>query len=281
MLADLHVHTTASDGTDSPEEVVARAFTVGLSALAIADHDTLEGIQPAMEEGNRRNIEVIPGIELGTDYGGKEIHILGYMIDLEDRLLLKSLTYFRQTRRDRVNKIIKRLNRLGFPITRERVLEIAGSGSVGRPHIARAMVETGMVLSMEEAFDRYIGEGKPGFEPRVKCTPAQAVGIIIQSGGVPVLAHPGLCQSDELIAALLPEGLAGIEVHHPGHTPEMEKHYLKVCEQYCLLATGGSDYHGMENRKHNVLGARTVQYQTVERIKAVAFSNRNKAGYRN
>jgi len=270
MLADLHVHTTASDGAESPAEVVARASSIGLAALAIADHDTLEGIMPAVEEGRLRKVEVIPAVELGTGYKGQEIHLLGYLIDINDGALQEELAFFRNNRRDRVVKIINRLNRLGFPVTRERVMEIAGSGSVGRPHIARAMVETGRVATVEEAFDRFISEGKPGFEPRVKCSPAQGVGIIRRAGGVPVLAHPGLADADQLIEELIPGGLAGIEVYHPGHTPELVSHYLEVCGRLGLVATGGSDYHGTENRKHNLLGACTVHYRVVGLLKELA-----------
>lgn len=274
MLADLHVHTTASDGTDSPEEVVARAAAMGLGALAIADHDTLDGIQPALEEGRRRGLEVLPAIEMGTEHHGQEIHMLGYMIDINSGKLLEELDFFRRTRLDRVTRMVRRLNRLGFPITLRRVLEIAGPGSVGRPHIARAMVETGLVESMEEAFYLYIGEGKPGFEPRFKYSPARAVRLIRDAGGVAVLAHPGLAQADDRIPALITQGLQGIEVYHPGHTPGVAEHYLKTCRQYGLLATGGSDYHGMESKKHNLLGAFTVSCRVVEQIKELARANR-------
>ncbi|MHB8156296.1 MAG: PHP domain-containing protein [Desulfocucumaceae bacterium] len=274
MQADLHVHTTASDGTDSPEEVVARAAAIGLAALAVADHDTLEGIRPAQEEGRRKKVEVIAAIELGTEYRGQEIHVLGYLIDLEDKELQAQLEYFRSNRRSRVTRMVNRLNRLGIPITRDRVLEIAGSGSVGRPHIARAMVETGMVDSVDKAFSWYIADGRPGFEPRVKCTPAQAVQIIIKAGGVPVLAHPGLSNSDGLILSLISEGLAGIEVYHPGHDPQICERYLQICKNNGLIATGGSDYHGEESKKHNRLGFCTVDYQVVKRIRDLAEKNR-------
>ncbi len=276
MQADLHVHTTASDGTDSPGEVVARAALMGLGALAIADHDTLEGINAAVEEGRRRSLEVLPAIELGTGHRGREIHILGYMIDVDDEHLLSQLAFFRKARSERVIRMVDRLNKLGFPITLERVQEMAGYGSVGRPHIARAMVDQGFVGSVEEAFDRFIAEGRPGFEPRNKCTPAQAVHIIRRAGGVPVLAHPGLGQDDDLIPVLIPEGLQGIEAYHPGHFPEACRRYLDICGRYGLVATGGSDYHGMDS-KNNRLGACTVPLGVVDRIKILAQENRKKA----
>lgn len=274
MQADLHVHTTASDGTESPEEVVARAAAIGLGALGIADHDTLDGIQPAIDQGRSLGLEVLPAVELGTEYRGIEIHMLGYMIDINSRDLLDELAFFRQTRMERVTRMIGRLNRLGFSITLNRVLEIAGHGSVGRPHIARAMVESGLVESVEGAFERYIGEGRPGFEPRFKYTPAQAIRIIRLAGGVPVLAHPGLAEADYLIPALIPEGLQGIEVYHPSQTPQVSSHYLDLCRRCGLLATGGSDYHGPESKKQNRLGSVTVPYGVVDQIKSLARKNR-------
>ncbi len=276
MQADLHVHTTASDGTDSPEEVVAQAVSIGLKTLAVADHDTLEGIHPALEEGRRRNLEVIPAVELATDYSGREIHVLGYLVDIESGSLHSELAFFRRTRLERVTRMVHRLNGMGLAITLQRVLEIAGGGSVGRPHIARALVEKGFVESAEEAFGLYIGEGKPAFEPRFKYTPAQAVAVVRLAGGVAVLAHPGLSPDDGLIQELVPEGLQGIEVYHPCHTPEMVSHYLKLCRQYGLVATGGSDYHGKDHSKHNRLGACAVSRRVVEEIRLLARENREK-----
>ncbi len=274
MLADLHVHTTASDGSESPGQVVARAASLGLGALAIADHDTLEGIQPALEEGRRNRIIVLPAIELGTVYRDREVHMLGYLIDVNCEILLDHLVTFRKGRLERAEKMVGRLCRLGFPITYSRVKEIAGYGSVGRVHIARALMETGMVKSVEEAFNLYIGEGKPGYEPRLKCTPAEAVRLIRLAGGVAVLAHPGLSQAGELVPLLIPEGLQGVEVYHPVHSPLMIQHYLGVCRDYRLVATGGSDYHGMDSNKHNSLGSHTVGYRVVQELMDIARLNR-------
>ncbi|MFZ5596251.1 MAG: PHP domain-containing protein [Bacillota bacterium] len=273
MLADLHVHTTASDGTESPEGVVARAVLLGLGALAIADHDTMEGIPPAMEEGRRLGIDVLPAVEIGAEYGGREVHILGYMMDINDKPLLEELSFFRRARVERLGRIVGRLNDLGLPVTRERILEIAGSGSVGRPHIARALLETGKVGSVQEAFDLYLAEGKPGYEPRVRCDPARAVHLIRNAGGVPVIAHPGLSKAGELIPVLISEGLQGIEVYHPSHSPEAGEYYLGLCRAHGLLATGGSDYHGEGSKKHSHLGASTVHYRVVEQLRGLAEKN--------
>lgn len=278
MLADLHVHTTASDGTESPEEVVAQAASTGLGALAVADHDTVEGIEPAVEEGRRRGLEVLPAIELGTEHLGREIHMLGYMIDVCSPEFLEELAFFRDTRLERVTRMVARLNRLGLRISLQRVLEIAGSGSVGRPHIARALVEKGLAWSVEEAFNRYIGEGRPGFEPRFKYSPARAVRLVRRAGGVAVLAHPGLAGAEYLVPPLVTEGLLGIEVYHPGHSPEVIKFLLGLCQQYGLVATGGSDYHGPGGDRNNRLGACTVPGRVVEQIKALARAVRKEGG---
>lgn len=267
MLADLHVHTTASDGTDSPATVVARAAEIGLAALAVADHDTLEGIREAERAGARYGVEVLPAIELGTELGGREIHILGYLLDPDDPVLQEHLAFFRQSRRQRAVRMVEKLRHMGFGVTHNRVLEIAGGGSVGRPHIARALVETGMVNSLGEAFEKYIGSGRPAYEPRIKYPPSEAVRLIRSSGGVAVFAHPGMAGCDALIPGLVEAGLQGLEVYHPGHDTATSEHYRRLCRQYNLLATGGSDYHGSSHREHKKLGAATVDYRVVQEMK--------------
>lgn len=270
MLADLHVHTTASDGTDSPSGVVSRSAELGLAALAIADHDTLEGVEEAVEAGHRYGVEILPAIELGTELGGREIHILGYLVDLHDRDFLAQLAFFRRARRDRAVKMVEKLRKLGFPVTYERVLEIAGGGSVGRPHVARALMEKGVVESREEAFNLYIGNGKPAYEPRSKLSPGEAVRLIRKAGGVAVFAHPGMAGCDAIIPSLVEKGLQGLEVYHPGHDALVSRHYLQICREHQLLATGGSDYHGIDHREHSLLGVVTVSYQVVLDMKRLA-----------
>lgn len=278
MLADLHVHTTASDGTDSPEKVVSLSASIGLGAVAICDHDTLEGTQPAVDEAQKHpHLEILPAIELSAEINGREVHVLGYMIDPLNEEFLYELSLFRHNRQERMIKMITRLNQLGIPVDRDRIIEIAGSGSIGRPHIARAMVETGMVYSVEDAFNYYIGDGRPGFVPKYKCTPAKAVHLISMAKGVAVLAHPGLSDGTDrmpsLINSLKTEGLQGIEVYHPSHTPDVSQYYNHICNEYDLVATGGSDYHGMKNQ--NQLGSVNVSLDVVDHILDLARRNRS------
>jgi predicted metal-dependent phosphoesterase TrpH len=270
MLADLHVHTTASDGTDSPEEVVAKAAEAGLAALAVADHDTLGGVREAERAGARHGVEVLPAIELSTELGDREIHILGYLLDPDDKVLQGHLEFFRQSRRQRAAKMVEKLRRMGFDINYKNILEIAGDGSVGRPHIARALIDAGVVASLEEAFEKYIGSGRPAFEPRFKYSPLEAVRIIRNSGGIAVFAHPGMAGCDLLIPGLAEAGLQGLEVYHPAHNTAASDHYRRLCRQYNLLATGGSDYHGSSHREHKQLGSAVVDYQVVREMKNIA-----------
>lgn len=278
MLADLHVHSNSSDGTDTPRKIVALAASIGLGAVAICDHDTLEGTQPAVDEAQKHpHLKVLPAIELSADINGKEIHILGYMIDTLNDGFLYELSLFRHIRQERMIKMISRLNQLGIPVDRERINEIAGSGSIGRPHIARAMVEAGIVYSMEDAFNHYLGEGRPGFVPKYKCTPIKAVHLISMAKGVPVLAHPGLSDGSNCIPSLInslkTEGLQGIEVYHPSHTPDVSQYYYQICKKHDLVATGGSDYHGMKNQ--NQLGSVNVSLDVVDQILDLARLNRS------
>ncbi len=273
MKADLHVHTTASDGTDSPEEVVAKAASIGLGCLAITDHDTIKGIKPAIEAGKKYKVEIIPAVELSAEYDGKETHILGYMIDVENQALNSKLSFLCTARENRIYDILRSLKKINIDLDFDRVSEIAGGGSIGRPHIAMAMIEQGIVSTLDEAFGLYIGEGKPGFIPRYKLSTAQAVKIIRNAGGVAVLAHPGDSFDEKLISSLIKEGVQGIEAHHPSHKPETSELYVKICKSYGLVATGGSDYHG-EGRNSNFLGSCTVDGQTVDRLKSLAKSGK-------
>lgn len=270
MPVDLHVHTNASDGTESPRQVVYRAGKVGLQAIAITDHDTLNGIIPALEAGRAVPLEVLPGIELSTEYMDEEVHLLGYLMDLNHGCFLAHLIHLRQDRKERAIKMVNKLRQMGIPITSEQVFSVAGGGAVGRPHVARVLIEMGFVQSIAQAFELYIGRGGPAYVSRFKYSPVQAVRMIRQAGGVPVLAHPGSGNSDALIPQLVDEGLQGLEVYYPGHSSQVVEHYLEFCRYYNLLFTGGSDYHGPEHKNHGSLGTVTVPYSVVQGLKARA-----------
>jgi len=271
----MHVHTTASDGIESPAEVVARARVIGLEALAITDHDTLEGIEPAIVAGHLHGVEVIPGIELSTEDNGKEIHILGYLMDLSNQEFIDKISLFRQYRIKRIKKMVIKLKELGFPVEMERVMAISGTGSVGRPHLAAEMVEAGVVADITEAFDKYIGTGCPAYVPRYKVKPVEAVQLIRKAKGIPVLAHPGLSNSSELIPDLVQVGLIGLEAYHPAHSRELSAYYCRLAEKHSLIITGGSDYHGTGHKEGRDLGMATVSYAVLQEMK-----NRRMALYR-
>lgn len=269
MAVDLHIHTTASDGLETPGEVVARAVDKGLRAIAITDHDTVAGVSEGISAGSKLGMEVIPGIEINTNYRGNEVHILGYFLDCESPALLEQLGRIRKQRVERIGKIVGELNDLGFNIQMKEVLLTAGDSVVGRPHIARTLVKKGMVSSTDKVFDKYIGEGKVAFVPRYGLTPIEAIGLIKKAGGVPVLAHPGLMNCDGLIGKLVAAGLQGLEVYHSDHTAEQSSHYRRIADNYGLVITGGSDYHGAE-LKHRRIGTAVTDYESVKRLKELS-----------
>ncbi len=270
MPADLHVHTTASDGTLTPEQTVREAARVGLEAVGIADHDTIAGIESALMTGEEVGIIAVPAVEINTDFGSTEIHVLGYYVDPASESLTENLALLRNGRLERGRKIVEKLNEIGLKISMDRVEEIAGGGAVGRPHIARALVEAGYVRSMNSAFGKYLTRGTPTYVPRYKLTPFQAMDIIREAGGVPVLAHPGTNKHDEMIPQMVEAGLLGIEVFHTDHSSTQAKHYLKIAEKYDLIPTGGSDSHGPDNVKTIAIGSVTCDIAVVHRLRAAS-----------
>jgi len=246
MGIDLHIHTKFSDGTLSPEQVVNKAIQLNLSAIAITDHDTTEGIYPALKKAKSTSLEVIPGIELSTHYSEQEVHILGYYFDYQGAYINNILKKLQQKRVDRAKKIVEKLNQLGIEISYERVRTIASGPSIGRPHIAEAMIEKHYVNSMKEAFDKFIGEDAPAYVHRAKLTPFEAINIIKQANGIPVLAHPGLLKDQSIIYDLIDNGIMGLEVYHSKHDENQTEYYIKVASENGLLMTGGSDSHGEE-----------------------------------
>ncbi|HEX6970893.1 MAG TPA: PHP domain-containing protein [Limnochordia bacterium] len=251
---DLHLHTTASDGTWQPLPLVRAAKAAGLSAIAVTDHDTTASVRAVQEAGRRVGIEVLSGIELSLRAAGQEVHILGYGIDPADAALGHRLSSLRERRQARADAILARLAAHGCPLDPDRVRQIAGRGSIGRPHIARALVERGYIPSIAAAFDEWLAEGRPAYVPRAAVEAEEGMAWIKEAGGVSVLAHPGLLKDEAVIPALVAAGLAGLEVYHPAHTPDMVVHFLRIAQAHDLLVTGGSDCHGPGGKDRVYLG---------------------------
>jgi hypothetical protein len=242
---DLHSHTTASDGTLTPRELVRLAARHGVRVLAVTDHDSTAGIREAIDEARSLPpLEIVPGLEINCDVPGAEIHVLGYCLDWEVAWFQEFLGTQREERRQRVYRIAARLAELGVPIDPDDVFALVKEGSAGRPHVAQAMVDRGYVKSVREAFDRYLSLNGPANVPRRRLAPAEAVRIIRRARGVPVLAHPGLANRDELIPELVAAGLLGIEAFYPEHSAGQIAAYRDMCARLGLVATGGSDFHG-------------------------------------
>jgi predicted metal-dependent phosphoesterase TrpH len=253
MIADLHIHTTASDGRVSPREVLLQAQAAGLSHIAITDHDTVDGLLDIVPEKN--GVIIIPGIELNTDLPGHEVHILGYCIDINNTRLQNELRKMTLDRVERAKKIVAKLGLLGFPIEYQRVLDIAGdSKAIGRPHIAKALLEKRYFSNMDEVFSTLLETNGPAYVPHYKLSPTDALELIDEAGGISVVAHPGLIRNDEIVLSMMHAGVQGLEVYHPKHSKEQTNKYLSMAEQFSLLITGGSDFHGIPGRFPERLG---------------------------
>ncbi len=272
MRIDLHTHTTASDGLLAPGDLVAEARARSVGLLAVADHDTTAAVDAATDAGRSAGIEVWPAVELSCDVKDGEIHMLGYFVDHRRRWFLGLLERLRAGRADRAARMVQRLTQLGVPIDFRRVQELANGGAIGRPHVARALVEAGHVRDVAEAFDRFIGRHGPAYVERLKVTPEEAVQIIRAAGGLAVLAHPGWGQQDAMIATLVAAGLDGIEVYYPDHTPAQVERYRLLAAQHHLLVTGGTDFHGGGLATRVSLGGQYVPEEIVAPMRAAASS---------
>ncbi|MGH2506786.1 MAG: PHP domain-containing protein [Ktedonobacteraceae bacterium] len=272
QIVDLHTHSTASDGLYTPRELLRMAKEAGLDVLALTDHDTTEGVAEAAEAARAWQIEFIPGVELNTDSDGGEVHVLGYLLELTQPAFQKSLKALRDARERRGQCMVEQLNAHGINISWERVREIA-QGSVGRPHVARALLEAGYVQSIGEAFNTYIGKNGVGFVPRPRLTSVDAVRLIDSANGLPVIAHPltlpGLSKLCEQLPELCAAGMVGLETYYGPYTAENERELCELAEAYHLIPTGGSDFHG-PGIHPTPLGGRYVPYEAVERLKAQA-----------
>ncbi len=260
---DLHIHTTCSDGLLRPEEVV-------IKAIGIADHDSVSGIEKGRQIGSEIGVEVVPAVELSCIHNNLDIHILGYYLNYQNQELLDFLNMVQQQRLERTHKIVGRLSEQGIDIDVERVLELSAGASVGRPHIAQALLEQGYVNSFNEAFWKFIGYHCPAYVPKMEISPLEAISLIKKFSGIPILAHPASYHSDEIVYTLIEAGIAGLEVWHPEHAPSASDHYLEICQKNGLLITGGSDCHG--GRKGKIfMGEIRVPYHYLAELKQKRF----------
>ena len=243
VYVDLHAHSTASDGSRSPADVVREAKRVGLSAIALTDHDTLDGIPEAVAAGTELGVRVVPGVELSAVEGDAETHILGLHLS-DTRQLESGLVALREMRRTRAERIVLRLNELGVRIEFAAVLEQAAGGAIGRPHVARAMIAEGWAVDFRDAFERYLGNGRPAYVGKDRLAVTDAIGLIHRAGGLAVLAHPAGGGTRERIAAFVEQGIDGVEVRHPSHSSEDVARILALVEHFSLVPSGGSDWHG-------------------------------------
>ena len=265
---DLHTHSLRSDGAYEPTELIERAAARGVTIQALADHDTLAGAAEAIAAGDRLGVRVIPSTELNTESEWGDVHILGYFLDPEDAALEDRLRWLRENRGRRIELMVERLNALGYPVSLDRVLEIAKGGSLGRPHLAQALFEAGHVASYDSAFDTLIAKGAEAYVERVGLTPLEAVQLVVAHGGVPSLAHPfTVVGLEELMPQLVAAGLAGIETYYGSHPPTMTATCLSLARRYELVPTGGSDFHGRGD--HGApLGGTFVPPETIPALEA-------------
>jgi predicted metal-dependent phosphoesterase TrpH len=266
---DLHTHSTASDGQLRPSEVVRFARQLGLTTLALTDHDTTDGVIEAQQAGAELGLEVIAGIEINSEGEHGDAHILGYFVDPSEPCLQEPLEAIRDARVGRAKGILKKLGEMGMPLEWKRVMAIAGDAvSIARPHVARAMVEAGYVASTQEAFDKYISNDGPAYVNRFRLTMSEAIGLIHGAGGVAVIGHPAQSKLVHLIPQLVQAGLDGIEVFYPDHTPEQQAELLEMAARYNLVVTGGSDFHTLADSSHGMLGSVEVPTNVVDKLKA-------------
>jgi predicted metal-dependent phosphoesterase TrpH len=250
MSIDLHLHTTASDGTLSPTEIVRYAKQKRLEAIAITDHDTVEGVEEALLASKENGIEVVPGIEISAEYPNGTLHILGYYIDFKDKPFLEQLAVLQKARSERNPRIARKLQELGLDIGYEEVQQEAGTGQVGRPHFAQVLVKKGFVHNIQEAFEKYLKKGASAYMDKFRFQVQDAITSILDSGGIPVLSHPFTlnCRDEQELTFLIERwmdfGLQGIEVYYSEHNASQTRLYEKIADQYNLLTTGGSDFHG-------------------------------------
>jgi len=268
---DLHCHSNYSDGALSPIELLSKANNVNIDIISITDHDSVEGVKEAIEIEKKNNLRIIPGVELSAFMNHTEVHIIGYFIDINNEQLVSNLQIFKNDRIQRAERIVRKINKMNIPLRFESVLSHSGNGSISRPHIAAAMIKEGFIESYLEAFQRYIGNDCPAYEKKLAYSPQQIISIIHEAGGLSILAHPGNTLREEEIFQIIDAGIDGIEVIHPGHTPNMIRYYRKIVNEFFLLETGGSDFHGGLKNDDENLGQFTISHKAVESMEQRLF----------
>lgn len=269
MEADLHLHTFFSDGTYSPEELAAHAAQQELAAIALSDHDTMEGCERAAKACESAGIRFIPAAELTADIAGTEVHILGYFLDAHSVELVGQMARFQQVRQDRIKEMAERLQKLGIPLATEDVLAVANCKAPGRPHVARALVHSGHCKTPDEAFERFLKKDRPAWVPKFKISASEAISLIHRAAGVAVLAHPGLNKVDDRIPEMREAGLDGLECFHTKHSGPTAGHYVNMASRHNMLVTGGSDCHGM-SKGRPLIGTVRLPMRHVEALAAKA-----------
>ncbi|MBN1637813.1 MAG: PHP domain-containing protein [Ignavibacteriales bacterium] len=270
---DLHTHTIYSDGSLTPKELINLANKNDITTISITDHDNILGVKEAQSYGEKLNVEVISGVEISTDIEDFEVHLLGLFIDIENIELNKYLNFFREERYYRAKRIIKKLNNLGLPLSIDDVEFNAKYSAIGRPHIAKAMLEKGLIQNYYEAFEKYIGDNGPAYERKIHISPISAIKLINDANGLCFIAHPNYIKENILIF-LIKSGIDGIEVVHPSHKKFQIRFYREVVNHYCLLETGGSDYHGHTKNDDDVFGKYYISYQKLNTMKKMLIKHK-------
>jgi predicted metal-dependent phosphoesterase TrpH len=269
---DLHTHTNLSDGMYSPEELIKKAKKHEINIIGITDHDSINGIEEASECAEDLGMEIIPGVEISTDVDDKEVHLLAYFIDVEHEELKKYLSFFREERLHRAKRIIQKLNKLGLKITIDDVLDRSNNSAIGRPHIAYTMVDLGLIKSYQEAFEKYIGDYGPAFERKIHVSVQSALKLISDAGGLSFIAHPGFMK-EALLMNLIKAGIDGIECIHPSHNENQIQFYRGIVNQYCLLESGGSDFHGGKKLDDENFGKYLLAPNHLEAMRKMLLKN--------
>jgi len=270
-MIDLHAHTTASDGEHPASELFALARAAGITHLAVTDHDTVSGLEEAERQATAHGVELVPGLEISALLNGREVHVLGHFVDRRHPGLAGMAQRMRVERQRRMETMVARVQKLGFPIRMEHVEHLARDANLGRPHLARVFVEQGWCADVREAFDRFLGDGKPAYVDRFRLTTAEAIQLIRAAGGTATLAHPGVNRVERHeLQQLKAEGLSGLEVHHGDHQTELREKYLKLAAELDLVPTAGSDFHGARTNPNRKLGSADTGAEAFRQLRARA-----------